>query len=61
MGHHEQAVADFSAVLQQEPANISALYNRGAAYDLLDQHDLAVSDLMQAMEIEAGATDSMQC
>lgn len=55
MDQHEEAIRDFSSVLQLESNNISALYNRGSAYDSLLQHDLAAADFMKAMEIDGKA------
>jgi Flp pilus assembly protein TadD len=52
LGDFEAAVADFSAILSQDPANINALFSRGFSRDNLGQTEAAVADYMRALELD---------
>ena len=53
LGHKDQAVriAACSAVIQRDPHNAIAYYNRGLAYGAKDDLDRAVADYTKAIEI----------
>lgn len=52
MGLFAEAVADFTRVLEVEPQNVNAFFNRGSAYDSLGDFELAVSDYMHALDLD---------
>lgn len=52
LGRHADAVADYTAVLEREPGNTTAYFNRAAAYDALGFFDEAVRDYKRAMECD---------
>ncbi|MDD4941491.1 MAG: hypothetical protein PHE65_06285 [Candidatus Omnitrophica bacterium] len=47
-GHYRRAIGRFTRVLKIDPDNAQALYQRGRAYDLIDQYRASVSDLHAA-------------
>ncbi|MFA6384828.1 MAG: tetratricopeptide repeat protein [Candidatus Omnitrophota bacterium] len=47
-GRYRQAIVRFTQVLKVEPTNAQALYNRGRAYDFIDQYRKSVDDLNAA-------------
>ena len=51
----EAALSDFSSVLKLEPANVSALYNRGCIHDQLEQYEAALDDYSKALELDTGS------
>lgn len=53
MGRHADAVADFSALIEREPQNATAYFNRAAALDALGLFDRAVQDYRRALDGEA--------
>lgn len=51
-GRYEEAVQAYSKTLQLDPGNKQALYNRGRAYDELNDYDAAINDLKAAVKID---------
>jgi tetratricopeptide (TPR) repeat protein len=47
-GEYRQAIERFSQVLKVDPANAQALYNRGKAYERIDQYSKSIDDLNAA-------------
>jgi tetratricopeptide (TPR) repeat protein len=43
-----RAIARFTQALKVDPTNAQALYNRGKAYDLIDQYRKSVDDMNAA-------------
>lgn len=61
MGKYESAVADFTTVLQLDPQNVNAVFNRGSSYDSMGQYDKAVADYSRALDLDASiASSSLQ-
>jgi Flp pilus assembly protein TadD len=50
-GEFEQAIAEFEAVLEKEPENISALSNLGVVYYNLGRLDEAIAQYQKAIEL----------
>ncbi len=48
MGRYKEAIQDYNAVLQLDPANVHAYHNRGISHDKLGQYEEAVQDFDQA-------------
>ena len=44
LGHYEEAIADYSTVLDFDETNIHALHNRGISYERLAQYIQAIAD-----------------
>ena len=51
LGQTERAIADYSAVLAQDPEHGAALRARGMAHLYLGRNDLALADLSKAIEL----------
>ncbi|MFA5101043.1 MAG: tetratricopeptide repeat protein [Candidatus Omnitrophota bacterium] len=47
-GRYRRAIARFTQALKVDPTNAQALYNRGRAYDMIDQYRRSVDDLNAA-------------
>ncbi len=58
MGRYESAVADFTLVLQLDPQNVNAVFNRGSSYDSMGQYDKAVADYSRALDLDASVASS---
>lgn len=58
LGHFGEAVQDFNKVLQLEPNNSVAYFNRGSTYDSLGMHDAAIADFSKALELDPGTSSS---
>ena len=66
MGHYKEAIRDFTRVIEIDPDNANAYFNRGCCYDSIGELDLAISDYSVALELdmrnggneEEGATTS---
>lgn len=58
LGHFDAAIQDFNRVLQLEPNNSVAYFNRGSTYDSLGMHDAAIADFSKALELDPGTTCS---
>jgi tetratricopeptide (TPR) repeat protein len=56
----QQAVADFSKVIQVEPKNAQAYSERGDCYDKLDQLENAIADYNKAIQIDPGNCNAYQ-
>lgn len=52
LGHYELAIQDFDRVIQLEPSNSVAYFNRGSTYDSMGAHDAAISDFGRALELD---------
>lgn len=50
LGKHEEAAADFTAVIERDPGNTNAYYARAAAWDSLGQFERAVADYRKALD-----------
>ena len=50
-GHYDLAIEDFTEVIQHDPANAEAYYNRGTAYASKGEYDLAIADFDMAIEL----------
>lgn len=44
LGMYEEAIRDFTRVIQLEPNNVNAYFNRGSAYDSIGNYEAAVAD-----------------
>ena len=51
-GRYEEAVQAYTKTLQLDPNNKQALYNRGRAYDELENYGEAITDLKAAIKID---------
>jgi tetratricopeptide (TPR) repeat protein len=58
LGHFDAAIQDFNRVLQLEPNNSVAYFNRGSTYDSLGMHDAAIADFSKALELDPGTSSS---
>lgn len=58
LGHYDAAIQDFNRVLQLEPNNSVAYFNRGSTYDSLGMHDAAIADFSKALELDPGTSSS---
>ena len=47
-----EAIADFTAVIKEDPSNANAYFNRGATHDSVGAYDKAVADYSRALEID---------
>jgi tetratricopeptide (TPR) repeat protein len=56
LGHFDAAIQDFNRVLQLEPNNSVAYFNRGSTYDSLGMHDAAIADFSKALELDPGTS-----
>jgi Flp pilus assembly protein TadD len=45
-------VKDFSRVIEIDPQNANAYFNRGCCYDSIGELDLAISDYSVALELD---------
>ena len=55
LGQFEDAIADFTRVLELDPTNVNAFFNRGSAYDSLGQYEKAVADYTRALDLDSSA------
>lgn len=53
-GNYDQAIRDFSKVIESEPQHAMAYNNRGVAYKQKGDYDRAISDYSRAIEIDPG-------
>lgn len=58
LGHFDAAIQDFNRVLQLEPNNSVAYFNRGSTYDSLGMHDAAIADFSKALELDPGTSST---
>ena len=49
---YKEAVKDFSRVIEIDPQNANAFFNRGCCYDSIGELDLAISDYSVALELD---------
>lgn len=47
-----EAIADFTAVIAEDPLNANAYFNRGATHDSIGAYEKAVADYSRALEID---------
>lgn len=52
MGHYTEAIKDFTRVIEIDPDNANAYFNRGCCYDSIGELDLAISDYSVALELD---------
>jgi Flp pilus assembly protein TadD len=52
MGHYKDAIKDFTRVIEIDPDNANAYFNRGCCYDSVGELDLAISDYSVALELD---------
>ncbi len=52
MGHYKEAIRDFTRVIEIDPDNANAYFNRGCCYDSIGELDLAISDYSVALELD---------
>ena len=52
MGFYKEAIKDFTMVIQIDPENANAFFNRGCCYDSVGELDLAISDYSVALELD---------
>lgn len=53
-GDYDQAIRDFSKVIESDPEHAMAYNNRGVAYKQKGDYDRAISDYSRAIEIDPG-------
>ena len=58
LGSFDAAIDDFSKVLDLEPSNVNAFFNRGSAYDSKGSFELAVSDYMHALDLDTNGAST---
>ena len=51
MSKYKEAVKDFTSVIEIDPQNANAYFNRGCCYDSIGELDLAISDYSVALEL----------
>jgi tetratricopeptide (TPR) repeat protein len=52
MSKYKEAVKDFTSVIEIDPQNANAYFNRGCCYDSIGELDLAISDYSVALELD---------
>lgn len=52
LGVYDAAISDFNRVLELEPHNSVAYFNRGSTYDSMGAHDQAIADFAKALELD---------
>ena len=52
MGQYKEAIRDFTRVIEIDPDNANAYFNRGCCYDSVGELDLAISDYSVALELD---------
>ena len=45
-------MTDFSSVIDNDPRNANAYFNRGAAYDSIGEFNKAIADYTKALDID---------
>ncbi len=53
-GKYDEAISDYTKVLEIDPREVRAYVNRGATYGRKGQYDQAISDFTKALEINPG-------
>ena len=56
MGRYEQALADFTKLLEFETNDAFALRYRGETYYMMRKYDESLADLIQLLEVNANDT-----
>lgn len=51
MQQYNPAIADFSKVIELDPKDVDAYFNRGVAYKKKEQYDLALADYAKVIEL----------
>ena len=49
-----------SSVLELDPTNANAYFNRGSAYDSIGDFDAAIADYTRALDLDMGASAQAQ-
>ena len=52
MALYKEAIRDFTRVIEIDPDNANAYFNRGCCYDSVGELDLAISDYSVALELD---------
>ena len=52
LAHYNEAIKDFTRVIEIDPDNANAYFNRGCCYDSIGELDLAISDYSVALELD---------
>ena len=52
MGQYQDAIVDFEQVIQLQPDNADAYYNRGLAKEVLGQYQSALADFAMALRMQ---------
>lgn len=52
MSHYQEAINDFTRIINIDPDNANAYFNRGCCYDSVGELDLAISDYSVALELD---------
>lgn len=52
MSHYKEAIQDFTRVIEIDPENANAYFNRGCCYDSVGELDLAIGDYSVALELD---------
>lgn len=52
LGQYKEAIKDFTRVIEIDPDNANAYFNRGCCYDSVGELDLAISDYSVALELD---------
>ena len=56
--HYNQAISDYSLILQTQPGNSECIYNRSVAYGDIGQYALAIEDAEKAKELGRAVSES---
>ena len=51
----DEAIADFSVIIDQNELCVTAYINRGAAYDSISDYKKALNDYQRAIELDTSA------
>ena len=51
-GNFEQAIKDFTKVLEHDATNANAYFNRGSTHDSIGAYDKAIADYSKALELD---------
>jgi len=56
-GANEAAIQDFTNVIKQDPDFDPAYYGRGTAFHCIGEYDLAIRDVLKAIELDPNDSD----
>lgn len=60
LAQYDEAIKDFTRVIELDPHNINAFFNRGSAHDSNGAYQLAVKDYTAALSLEQNAPKAGQ-